>query len=346
MVRTRSFLIVAVAALGLGVGACKKKEEAKGNPADKTTEKAGLDKPVGGAVLAVAGSDDLSLLPADSEMVMGLNFAQLQQSALWKQFSPKLMEKAASGLAEFKAACGFDPIEQIKSVSLGMKGIDQGGGKQPEGAVVIHGLDKAKSMACLDKAKAEAAKKGSEITVEGEAFTVKDKTGQTTAWTFVNNDTLLGVIGATASKDTVMAAAKGGSALKTSQTFVEMYSKINTKESLWLLINGNAPFMAKAQQAGMKFKAIFGSINVTDGLTLDARVRMGTPDEAKNFVSMAQGQTNNPQVKQMFDKFEITQDGADAKISMAMSNQKLQNLIGMVGGMMGGMMGAGGMGGP
>ena len=68
-------------------------------------------------VPGVAAGDDLSLLPADSEMVMGLNFAQLQQSALWKQFAPKLMEKAAGGIAEFKAACGFDPMEAIKSIS-------------------------------------------------------------------------------------------------------------------------------------------------------------------------------------------------------------------------------------
>ncbi|HEX5063596.1 MAG TPA: hypothetical protein VFV99_29665 [Kofleriaceae bacterium] len=344
MVRTRSVLI-AVVALGLGAGACKKKEEAKGGaPADKTTEKGGeITKaaPSGGVI---AGADDLSLLPADSEIVMGLNFAQLQQSALWKQFAPKLMEKAASGLAEFKAACGFDPIEQIKSVSLGMKGVD--GGKTPEGAVVIHGLDKGKSMACIDKAKAEAAKKGSDITVDGEVFTVKDKNGQLTAWTFVGGDTLLGVLGPSASKDTVLAAAKGGSALKTSQTFVDMYSKINTKESLWLLINGNAPFMAKAASAGVKPKAVFGSVNVTDGLTVDLRIRLATPDEATNLVKMMQGQTNNPQVKQMFDKFDVTADGADAKIAIAMSNQKLQQLIGMIGGMMGGMMGGGGMGGP
>src|SRR5262245_48187077 len=162
MVRTRSVLI-AVVALGLGAGGCKKKEEAAKGAENKTTEKGGevtKAAPSGGVI---AGADDLSLLPADSEIVMGLNFAQLQQSALWKQFAPKLMEKAAGGLAEFKAACGFDPIEQIKSVSLGMKGVDSGG-KTPEGAVVIHGLDKAKSMACIDKAKAEAAKKGSDIT--------------------------------------------------------------------------------------------------------------------------------------------------------------------------------------
>ena len=346
MVRTRS-LLIGVVALGLSAGACKKKEEKKDTAAaDKTTEQKVGENPVtkgapSGAM--IAGADDLSLLPADSEMVMGLNFAQLQQSALWKQFSPKLMEKAASGLAEFKAACGFDPMEKIKTVSLGMKGL---GGNTPDGAVVIHGLDKAQSMACLDKAKAEAAKKGSEITVDGDVFTVKAKSGETTAWTFVDGDTLLGVLGPTASKDTVIAAAKGTSALKTSQTFVEMYSKINTKESMWLLINGNAAFMQKAAQAGVKPKAVFGSINVTDGLTVDMRIRLATADEAKQLVTMMQGQTNNAQVKQMFDKLDVTADGTDAKIAVAMSNQKLQQLVGMVGGMMGGMMGGGGMGTP
>lgn len=342
MVRTRS-LLIAVVALGLGAGACKKKEENKAAGAGTTAEQAGdTSKPGAAPALAVAG-DDLSLLPADSEMVMGLNFAQLQQSALWKQFSPKLMEKAASGLAKFKSACGFDPFEQVKSVSIGMKGFD--GGKQPEGALVIHGLDKAKSMACLEKAKAEAAQEGTEITIDGDVFTVKAKSGETTAWTFVNNDTLLATLGANASKDTVLAAAKGTSALKTSPTFVDMYSKINTKDSLWLLINGNAAFMQQAAQAGFKPKAVFGSINVTDGLTVDMRIRMGSADEVTQFVNMAKSQTGSPQVKQMFDKLDVTADGSDAKIAIGMSNQKLQQLIGMVGGMMGGLMG-GGLGGP
>src|SRR6478735_9205059 len=137
MVRTRIGWLVAVAALSIGVGACKKKDEAK-----KTdqTQPAGGDKanPVTAtpSVVNQAGGDDLSLLPADSEMVMGLNFAQLQQSALWKQFSPKLMDKMGSGLAEFKAACGFDPMEAIKSMSMGLKGV---GGDVPDGVIIIHG---------------------------------------------------------------------------------------------------------------------------------------------------------------------------------------------------------------
>jgi hypothetical protein len=102
--------------------------------------------------------------------------------------------------------------------------------------------------------------------------------------------------------------------------------------------------MAKAAQAGVKPKAVFGSVNVTDGLTVDLRVRLGSPDEATQLVTMMKGQTSSPQVKQFFDKLDVTADGADAKIAVAMSNAKLQQVIGMVGGMMGGL--GGGMGGP
>jgi hypothetical protein len=346
MVRTRSF-VVAIMALGLSAGACKKKEEKKDTAAaDKTTGAPGenpLTKPPAGGAM-IAGAEDLALLPSDSELVIGLNFAQLQKSALWKQFAPKLMEKASSGLADFKAMCGFDPLEKFKSVSIGLKGLE---GKAPDGAVVVHGLEKAQTMACLDKGKAELAKKGTEVTVDGDVFLTKSKGGEMSAWTFIDGDTMLGTTGTAGTKDGVLAAAKGTAGLKSSQKFVEMYSKINTGESLWFLVNGNAPFMAKASLPGSKPQAIFGSLNVTDGLTVDVRFRMATADEAKAMVDMMKGQTNNAQVKQMFDKLDVGMDANDAKLSVAMSQEKLKNLAAMIGGMMGGMMGAGGgMGGP
>ena len=341
MVRFRNTWLVAVVALGLGGAACKKSDDAKTGDKTATGDKATGDKAGGGSVNDANGGD-LSLLPVDSEMVIGLNIAQLQSSALWKQFSPKIMDKIAGNLADFKADCGFDPLDAVKSIAMGMK--NMGGGGEPDGAIVIHGPDKAKVLACVDKEKDKAKAKGTEMTVDGDVVLMKDKNGATSAFTFVNDTTMLGVIGSKGTKDGVKEAAKGGSALKSSQTFVDMYSKINTKESLWLLINGNAPFMAKAASAGVKPKAVFGSVNVTDGLTVDLRIRLATPDEATQLVNMMKGQINNPQVKQMFDKFDVTNDGSDAKIAIAMSNQKLQQLIGMVGGMMGGMMG-GGMGG-
>ncbi len=348
MVRTRTVLLAAVVALGLGGAACKKGDDAK-----KVDDKTAVTTPGGSAAVPTpvmpgmpandANGGDLSLLPVDSEMVIGLNFAQLQQSALWKQFSPKFMDKLGSNLADFKALCGFDPMESFKSMAMGMKNL--GGTGTPEGAIVMHGPDKAKMMACFDKTKADAAKKGTEMTVDGDVVLVKGKDGTPAAFTFVNDNTMLGVIGTKGTKEGVMDAAKGASTLKSSATFVDMYSKINTKDSLWILINGNSPALAKAGSMGIKPKAVFGSLNVTDGLTVDLRIRMGTPDEAKSFVGLAQGQINNPQVKQMFDALDVTNDANDARVSVKMSAAKLQALVGMVGGMMGGMMGGGGAGG-
>src|SRR5262245_27627147 len=135
MVRIRKGWLVAMAVVGLGTAACKKNEDKKSADqpaADKTADKKA--EPGGSPASAPSDGEDLSLLPADSEVVLGLNFAQLQQSALWKQFSPKLMEKMCKELADFKSACGFDIMTAFQSMSIGLKGL---GGK-PEGAIVVH----------------------------------------------------------------------------------------------------------------------------------------------------------------------------------------------------------------
>src|SRR5512146_2539723 len=94
MVRFRNGWLVAVVALGLGAAACKKSDDAKKtDPAnDKVADKTDNKTPDKGdkpAVMPISDQNagDLALLPVDSEVVMGLNIAQLQQSALWKQFS-------------------------------------------------------------------------------------------------------------------------------------------------------------------------------------------------------------------------------------------------------------------
>ncbi|MGE5185610.1 MAG: hypothetical protein ACM31C_26295 [Acidobacteriota bacterium] len=339
MVRTRGWLVAGMALGLLGATACKKDKGAAS--ADKTTDKGATgDKGgIGGQI-----GDDLSLLPVDSELVVGINFAQVQQSALWKQFvAPKLATADLSGIQKFKALCGFDPLDSLKSVAVGMKGV---GGESPVGAIVIHGFDKSKSMACFDKdGVSEVEKDGSKVTIDGDVVMITDKSGKQFGFTFVNDTTALAVMGPdAATKDGIKKVAAGGTALKTSPAFVDMYKKINTGDSLWLVAKGDAPFMAKAAIPGAKLKAAFGSLNITDGLSVDFRLRLGSPDEATQLVSMAKGQIDNPQAKQFFDKIEVTADGPDVKIAVAMSAEKLKQLAAMVGGLMGGMMG-GGMGG-
>jgi hypothetical protein len=357
MVRIRSGWLVALLALGLGAAACKKNDDKAAPSADKTTEaKTGggaADKSApapapaaGGAISGVVG-DDLALIPVDSDVVIGVNFAQLQQSALWKQYvAPKL--GSAPGMDKFKALCGFDPLDSLKSLSIGVKGV---GGKDKDisGTVVVHGYDKSKAMACFDKdGVKEAEKDGSKVVIDGDVVMVTEKTGQHVGFTFVNNDTALAIVGPdAASKDSVKKVAAGGSALRSSQAFVEMFQKLNSQDTLWFVLNGNSPAMAKASAMGIKMKALFGSLAISDGLAVNVRARLGSADEATNMAAMAKGQLG--QAKQFFDKMDVSSDGPDVKFDVAMSKEKLTQLVGMVAGMMGGMMGGmsgGGMGGP
>jgi hypothetical protein len=337
MVRIRHGSLVIGLALAL-VSACKKDDKKTDNAAgDKAGDKT-AEKPSGMTGNAAAG-DDLSLLPLDSELVLGINLAQVQQSSLWKQFvEPKMMTgDAMHKMTEFKAKCGFDPMSAVKSVSVGMKGV---GGTTPDGVIVVHGLDKTKLWSCLDNMKDEMTKDGTEFSRDGDVAIFKNKAGAAFAVTFVNDSTLLAVMGEKATAAGAKAAAAGGSTLKSSPPFLDMYSKVNTGDSLWGLMNGNSKAFEKLSALGVKPKAMFGSINVTDGLSLDLRMRLDTPDAAAQLANMSKSQLQ--QAAKMFDKAEVSNDGSDVRFTIVMSNQKLQALISQFAGLMSAFGGMGG----
>jgi hypothetical protein len=338
MVRIRHGSLVVVLGLAVALVACKKDEKSGNATAGQPADKAG-QAGMGGNT---ASGEDLSLLPLDSELVLGLNFAQVQQSALWGQFvRPKLMSaEAQRKLTEFKDSCGFDPMTSLKSVSVGLKGV---GADKPDGVIVMHGLDKAKVWACLenDKMKAEMTKDGGSFSRDGEVGLFKDKSGSQLAVTFVNDSTAIAVLGEQVTAASAKAAAAGGSTLKSSPQFVEMYSKVKSNDSLWFLVNGKSKIFDKTAAMGVKPKAMFGSVNVTDGLSLDLRLRLDTPDAAAQLAEMGKKQVQ--QAAKMFDQIDVISDASDVKISVVLSSQKLQALITQFAGLLGAF---GGMGGP
>lgn len=313
MVRIRHGWLVVVLGLGL-VTACKKDE-------------AGGDKSAGGASGSAAFSDDLALLPRDSEVVLGVNVAQAMQSGLWKQFVDPMLTsgEATRRIGEFKAKCGVDPMTVVKSFSLGVKGISSG---KPEGVVVVHGMTKAKAMACLDSMKDDMAKDGTELSHDGDVVLIKNNRGTQVAMTYVNDSTALAVFSEQANAASLKAAQASDQTLKTSQPFLEMYKKINTGDSLWMLLSGK--MLEKAAMIGVKPTALFGSFNVTDGLAVDMRVRFATPEEATSFMNLSKSQ--GQQAAKMFDKFEVTTEASDVKVLVMLSSQKLKDLVKTIGG--------------
>lgn len=275
---------------------------------------------------------DLALLPADSDMVIGLNFAQLQKSALWQQYvAPKLA--ASTDLQEFHDICGFDPLQALQSVVVG----GRWDGDEPSGTAVVHGESRSKTMGCLTKTGiAKAEQDGAKVAIDGDVVLVTDKSGTQLGLTFLDEQTALVVFGpdaATAATIEHIAAGTEGQTLDSSAAFHELYGKTNTHDSLWVLVNAQKPAFQRAASLGLHMKAIFGSVNVTDGLTVDAHLRTQSPDEANNFVTLMHSQlAQSPQIQQFVDKLEITASEADVNVAVTLSQQKLTMLAGVFAG--------------
>jgi hypothetical protein len=273
-------------------------------------------------------NDPVGFLPLDSEVVLGLDGDQLRKSELWKQLEPGLLAKAGAELATFKSLCKVDPIASIHSIAIGMKNVSD---DNPDGVLVVHGLDREPLMACLSGASGSPRKVAIEdgvITVRGSA---SDPNNVVFAW--VDRRTVVVLVGTTANKALLADILASGSPLRGSPAFTEMFSLIDSSSALWALVNGNGKLFDKAGAMGLKPKAVFGSLSLADGLAMNVRMRLATAAEASQIVTAAQGQLGV--AKSLFDRLDVTADNADVVLGVAMTDQQLQSMIGMIGGMYG-----------
>jgi hypothetical protein len=274
--------------------------------------------------------DDLSLIPVDSEIVGGLDVAGLMKSGLWKQYIEPQMQKAdvQAKMNEFKNMCGIDPTKALTSVSFGVKNVQSA----PEGVVIAHGVQKTKLLACFDKQK--SMKKGDvEMTRDGDTIFIKDKTGQPFALQFTDENTAVMAFGPNATKAGMAKYVAGGSPLKTSKAFMEMYGKLNTGDTLWALVNGQGKLLDNFAAIGAKPTAAFGTLNVANDLTMSIRLRLASPTEAKNLAGAMQMQAK--QALMFLDKFDVGNDGSDLTVGVAISDVKLKALAKQFGGAFG-----------
>ncbi|HEV7557760.1 MAG TPA: hypothetical protein VGO00_19980, partial [Kofleriaceae bacterium] len=160
------------------------------------------------------------------------------------------------------------------------------------------------------------------------------KPGELVGFTFLNDTTLVGVLGDKATKAGVLAIAQGGSPLAKSAAFIDMYSRIDTTRSVWALANGNSHLLDKLA-ALVKPRAVYGSINFTDAVALDLRLRVDSADQAKQLASMGGSQTAT--AKQYFNKLDVSSDGPDVHIDLAMTPQQILKIRSQFGGMLGGL---------
>lgn len=279
---------------------------------------------------------DLAYLPADADAVIGVNFAEIRQSALWQRYvAPSLVDVA--DIREFEALCGFDPLASLGSVSLGVKGL--GGEGNVSGVIVIHGFERAKAMSCFDsKGIAEAEKDGAKVTIDGDVAMISNSDGgEHVALTFIDDSTALVVIGPdAATSQGVERVAAGNEGLQSSGRFAETLQVVNTDASLWLMVADTSPLVAAVkiateQHTSIKLGTVYLSVYVTDTLALDAGLRLGSAETVGKLVSTIQtkmtAHDSAQAVSRYFDQLDVMADGPDLVVSLAMSGDQIVQLI-------------------
>jgi RNA polymerase sigma factor (sigma-70 family) len=276
--------------------------------------------------------NDLGWLPADSEVVFGIDMARIQSSALWQQFVAPALEHAA-GLGTFAATCGFDPFASLSTVSIGIKGV----ATQIAGTVVLHGFDRTKVMACISSETA-AASEGLTVKVDGGVVLVNGPRadGLKIGVTFLDDSTALVVLGPqAATKAGVEQIAAGNSGLQASPAFAQLFADINSDDPLWLVIGPSSDVLttinnSMAAETSLRLQALYGSIDVTGSLTVQAGLQLASPAQVTQLVSAIQAGINDLSgsgtLNQFFDQLDASADGNDVIISVTANALQLVNL--------------------
>lgn len=290
----------------------------------------GPTAPLHPMVARAATVDDLTLLPPDAEFVVGADMTRIRSSALWTMFaSPALTN--GTGTKQFQTDCGFDPISSLSSVTLGFKHV--GAGQNMSGSVVLHGLPKAKVFPCIEKIDARYVAEASsdmpkfQLDKQSDVMLISVDGGQM-AMTFIDDVTALLVFGPDATKDGIarIAARRND---KGAAGYSELIGEINTDDALWLAVNDGSSMLAEindklAGETAVRFHGLYGSIDLTDGIVVNAGGRTGSPELVAKLVKDVQAKLDgHADLVQKFQQLDVDADGGDVIVSVAMSTPQL-----------------------
>jgi hypothetical protein len=329
--------------------ACKKdkKEAAKGDTAGDTSGaakatdgKAGDKAAPSGDSAQAADGDFLSYMPVDTEAVVGISLANLTQSKLWAQYQPMFQAAMDKEFAEFKEACGFDPITTIKGVYVGINSA-----KEEEPVVVVDGVKRDVLGKCIQ---AMAKKEGDEVTVKDEGkLTIvtssKEDENVTIGWI---NDSKMVMTPKKNDAAWVTERIEGKNSITGNKSFMAVADAAKQSQPFWFaakFADGSPAAKGLSEiAAGVAPMGIYGSFGFTTGLDIDLGVRFKTGEEATKLAEMAKTQIGA--VKPMLgaaasivDKLDLKAVGNDLQVKLSITEADIKTLEQVAGPMLGGM---------
>jgi hypothetical protein len=257
--------------------------------------------------------DVLGFLPVDSEIVVVIDAHQIRGSQIWAALAPRVEKELGSDLKELRTACGFDPLQTVERVSIGLRSPDT---DHVAGVVVVHGVG-AGMLSCLRARSGSRDDHGVVITQDGER--------KQAAWTVIGS-TLIGQLDAQASHDSLQIVVASGSPLRTSHAFMAMYDKLDHHASILGVANGRSHVFDELDGEGIRPATVDGTLNITDHLTLAGRAAFADDATAMKVDGLLHGAFT--QISKLIEHAESRADGRRVEAGISMSGAQLQSLIG------------------
>jgi len=260
--------------------------------------------------------DTLGFLPADSEIVVGIDGSQIRSTAVWAQFSGKVEKILADELADVRNACGFDPLQTVDRVSLGLRAEEPG---RFTGVVVVRGVG-AGTMGCIRTRMG----KGGEVT-DDRGIAIMEHHGEQSGWTMIGS-TLIAQFAPHVSYDTMQAVLASGSPLRTSRVFMGLYSQLPHGASVWGVINGKTRLFDELDSSGMRPVTALGTVTMSDRIVIAGRAVFR--DDATAGKVDALMKQSLAQLSKFTEHAESRQEGASVIVGMSISEAQLQLVFG------------------
>jgi hypothetical protein len=270
-----------------------------------------------------APTDVLGYLPADSDLVVGVDVKALRRSALWREYHVKLIAALGPRFAALKEKCGFDPIETMEYATVAGRGDDTR-------VAVIRGWDPDQVFACIHA----ASPPDRAMTIDQGIITLTDRGGETHVASFVDRSTLVLDASTHPSKQRLRDLLDSGAPLRRSPAFLAMYDQLERDATVWLLVNGNGKLLDKFGSLGVRPRGVYGTVHLAAGIASTIHLRMPTADQAAGFATMMNAQMKSASA--MVDHLAVTADGDVATIGLGMSADQLRTLVNTATSMMGG----------
>jgi hypothetical protein len=277
----------------------------------------------------------LAAMPKETDIVIGIDFQQLRKSAVFKKYEPQIMEKVGKDLEEFKQKCGFDPMEKLTGVLMGIRP-SAGGGGLDNGTFFVRGFEKGPAIECIKKAAAEKAAEGQAATIDGNYIELTEAGQPKFRALFIDDTTALIIMTgpeqfADKAALEAAAAAKEGDGLTASAAFVKLLDEVKTGSSLFMVMNGNASFMQN-NPLPFKIKAVFGWVNVGGGVDGESRIRMEDADGASamvGFYKMGVDQIKQTPAGKFIDSVKVSSKGSDVVATFKFDQKQIDEMVEM-----------------